>query len=95
MPNAPEQFDSALLAIKSVGDLNTFELISSANAELLHTIFKEYKVVVENAGTTFIISVGKEISNEVFLSTLISNKISVNYFRDISNSTRKLFHKDT
>ncbi len=76
-------------------DLNTFELISSANAELLHTIFKEYKVVVENAGTTFIISVGKEISNEVFLSTLISNKISVNYFRDISNSTRKLFHKDT
>lgn len=73
---------------------NTFEVSGSFNREQLQQIFKDYSVKIEDAGTTTVVTVDKEISNDIFLQTLLSNKISISYFRDISTSTRKLFHKD-
>ena len=73
---------------------NTFEVSGSFNREQLQLIFKEYSIKIEDSGTTTVVTVNKEISNDIFLQTLLSNKVSVNYFRDISTSTRKLFHKD-
>lgn len=75
-------------------DLNTFEIICDADRDKLISVFNNTSVKVENAGTTMIISISKEITSELFLSNLISNKISITYFRNISHSTRKLFHKD-
>jgi ABC-2 type transport system ATP-binding protein len=75
-------------------ELNVFEIICDANRERLTAIFINTKLNVENAGTTIIISVCNEITSELFLSTLISNKVSISYFRNISHSTRKLFHRD-
>ena len=76
------------------GHLNTFELTSNATREQLQAIFKDYELKVENAGTTTLVSLSKQITSDVFLSTLLSNKITLTYYRDISHSTRKLFHKD-
>ena len=73
---------------------NTFEIAGSFTREQLQQIFEGYAVKTEDSGTTTVVTVSKEISNDVFLQTLISNKISIGYFRDISTSTRKLFHKD-
>ncbi len=73
---------------------NTFEVTGSFTREQLQLIFKDYSVKIEDAGTTTVVTVNKEINNDIFLQTLLSNKISVSYFRDISTSTRKLFHKD-
>ncbi len=75
-------------------NLNTFELTSIATREQLQAIFKDYDLKVENAGTTTLVSLSKQITSDVFLSTLLSNKITLTYYRDISHSTRKLFHKD-
>lgn len=76
------------------GNLNTFELTSNATREQLQTIFKDYELKIENAGSTTLVTLSKQITSDVFLSTLLSNKITINYYRDISHSTRKLFHKD-
>lgn len=73
---------------------NTFEVSGTFNREQLQQIFKDYSIKIEDAGTTTVVTVDKNISNDVFLQTLLSNKISISYFRDISTSTRKLFHKD-
>lgn len=73
---------------------NTFEVSGNFNREQLQQIFASYSIKIEDSGTTTVVTVDKEITNDIFLQTLLSNKISVNYFRDISTSTRKLFHKD-
>ncbi len=73
---------------------NTFELAGSFNREQLQQIFANHSVKIEDSGTTTVVTVDKEITNDIFLQTVLSNKITVSYFRDISTSTRKLFHKD-
>jgi hypothetical protein len=65
-----------------------------ADRDKLLSMFNNTSLKVENAGTTMIISISKDITSELFLSTLISNKVTMTYFRDISHSTRKLFHRD-
>ena len=73
---------------------NTFELSGHFTREQLHQIFDEFHIKIEDSGTTSVITVDKQISSDIFLLTLLTNKITVSYFRDISTSTRKLFHKD-
>lgn len=73
---------------------NTFELTGEFNRETLHQIFKDYNLIIEDSGTTSVITVDKQITTEVFLQSLLNNQIKISYFRDISTSTRKLFHKD-
>ncbi len=81
-------------AFGTESDLNTFEIMCDADRDKLLSIFNTTSLKVENAGTTMIISISKDITSDLFLSTLISNKVSMTYFRDISHSTRKLFHRD-
>ncbi len=73
---------------------NTFEIAGSFSREQLQQIFSGYDIKTEDSGTTTVVTVNKDITNDIFLQTLLSNKITVSYFRDISTSTRKLFHKD-
>lgn len=73
---------------------NTFELSGHFTREQLNQIFNDFNIKVEDSGTTSVVTVDKQISSDIFLQTLLTNKITVTYFRDISTSTRKLFHKD-
>ncbi|MCD6065424.1 MAG: ybhF [Bacteroidetes bacterium] len=74
---------------------NTFEIAGSFSRESLTQVMQlipGYKI--EDSGTVFLISVPVDFTPEEFLQTLLINKIRLNYFRDISFSTRKLFKKD-
>lgn len=73
---------------------NMFELSGNFTREQLQLIFTKFNIKIEDSGTSTVVTLPTEITNDVFLQTLLSNKISVTYFRDISTSTRKLFHKD-
>ncbi len=73
---------------------NTFELSGNFTREQLQLIFTKYELKIEDSGTSTVVTLPTEITNDIFLQTLLSNKISMTYFRDISTSTRKLFHKD-
>lgn len=73
---------------------NTFELSGHFTREQLNQIFNDFSIKIEDSGTTSVITVDKQISSDIFLQTLLTNNITVTYFRDISTSTRKLFHKD-
>lgn len=73
---------------------NTFELSGHFTREQLNKIFNDFNIKIEDSGTTSVVTVDKQISSDIFLQTLLTNKITVTYFRDISTSTRKLFHKD-
>lgn len=73
---------------------NTFELSGDFTKEQLASTFKNQAITIENFGSTFIVSVDKSLTCELFLQELINNKIPITYFRDISSSTRKLFHRD-
>lgn len=75
-------------------DTNTFEISGTFTRDLLHQIFGDYQIRTEDSGTVTVVTLNKQITSDIFLQTLISNKIQLNYFRDISTSTRKLFHKD-
>jgi ABC-2 type transport system ATP-binding protein len=75
--------------------VNNFEIAGTFNLQQLQqTTSKLNNCKVEDAGTAFIISCDKNIAWFTILETLHKNNLKVNYFRDISQSTRQLFHKD-
>ncbi len=74
---------------------NSFEVSGKFDLDTLVKLFADYpEFKVENAGTSFIITTG--INCNIFTVTdILKNKeMDLNYIRDISQSTRKLFHKD-
>jgi len=74
---------------------NTFEISGNfERAQLVDVMNLIPQSKIEDSGTVYIVSVPLELSAEEFLQTILMNKLSLNYFRDISFSTRKLFKKD-
>lgn len=71
---------------------NQFEISGEFTLKDLKTIFLNTKI--EDVGTTFIMTLDKNTTWFDVLSTLNKNNLKLNYYRDITNSTRLLFHKD-
>ena len=71
---------------------NQFEVSGNFTLKDLKNIFTNAKV--EDTGTTFIITIDKNTSWFDVLSNLNKNNLQLKYYRDITNSTRLLFHKD-
>ena len=72
---------------------NVFELSGDFSRIDLHEWLKSYQSVkIEDTGQSFIVETPIEISGNQLLA-LLSEKRKVDYFRDISQSTRKLFQK--
>jgi ABC-2 type transport system ATP-binding protein len=69
---------------------NQFEFQGNLNIEELKKEFPKATITTE--GKTFNITTGLEITSEVFLETLVAKKIKIDYFRDISSSTKKMFN---
>ncbi len=74
--------------------LNSFELAGNFNLAQLQAVVKNLGIKVEDAGTSFIIESSKDTNWFSILEVLNQNNFEVNYFRNISQSTRQLFHKD-
>lgn len=74
---------------------NTFEISGKFDLEQLTSCFlskPDYKI--ENAGTSFIVHTGTDSTLYTLVTLLEQKEIALTYIRDISQSTRKLFHKD-
>ena len=75
--------------------VNLFEISGTFTREQLTAVMQLIPgSKIEESGTIYFISTPTDFSAEEFLQTLIMNKIQLNYYRDISFSTRKLFKKD-
>lgn len=81
-------------SVKTFGEdrlTNSFELSGEFSATELHDALAAFgNVQVKNTGQSFVVEVPKEITGNQVLGTLASVK-KIQYFRDISQSTRKLF----
>jgi len=74
---------------------NSFEISGEFDLEKLSDCFKKYSdITVDNAGTSFIINTSTDKDLYFITKTLAENNLTLNYIRNISQSTRKLFHKD-
>ncbi|MDZ4758090.1 MAG: ABC transporter ATP-binding protein [Bacteroidota bacterium] len=62
--------------------------------ELIAAIKDMEGATVEETGTIYIVNFAVNIAPVELLKTLLSKGLMVNYYRDISDSTRKLFKKD-
>lgn len=73
---------------------NTFELSGNISKELIQNALQPHSCKVDVFGSVHVISVDKTVSKDFFLEQMIKHKLDLDYFRDISASTRKLFHRD-
>jgi ABC-2 type transport system ATP-binding protein len=72
--------------------LQHFEISGNFSLKELQVAFPGTKI--EDTGTTYIVSVNKETKWFEILSKLNQHNLDLNYYRNITNSTRQLFHKD-
>jgi ABC-2 type transport system ATP-binding protein len=72
--------------------LQHFEISGNFSLKELQVAFPGTKI--EDTGTTYIVSVNKETKWFEILSKLNQHNLELNYYRNITNSTRQLFHKD-
>lgn len=74
---------------------NSYELSGKFDLNALVQCFEgQAGFKVENAGTSFIITTDINCSIYTITKMLEERNMDLNYIRDISQSTRKLFHKD-
>ncbi|MBS1638049.1 MAG: ABC transporter ATP-binding protein [Bacteroidetes bacterium] len=73
---------------------NTFELAGAFKRDDLLLLFAGTEIRIEDSGTNLVVTVPVTLSSEQFLKELLNHSFSLSYFRDISTSTRKLFHRD-
>jgi len=73
---------------------NIFEASGNFKREDLYLLFPDSGIKVEDSGTSLVVTVPIEIGPDHFLKELLNKQFSIGYFRDISTSTRKLFHRD-
>lgn len=74
---------------------NSFEISGDFDLETLSACFKDHSdISVDNAGTSYIINTSTDKDLYFVTGILSGNNLKLNYIRDISQSTRKLFHKD-
>ncbi|MEH2391155.1 MAG: ATP-binding cassette domain-containing protein [Nostoc sp.] len=85
--------------VKNLGENrnnNSYEINCNLSKKEITDFLKEVNLNyerVEQAGNNFIIHTYKNVTNNDLLRVFIENNISLKYFRDISQSTRKLFEK--
>jgi ABC-2 type transport system ATP-binding protein len=76
-------------------DKNSFEVSGKFDLESLAACFNGLQEVsVENAGTSFIINAQTDIGIYRVTELMKKSNLELIFIRDISQSTRKLFHKD-
>ncbi|MCE3259215.1 MAG: ybhF [Bacteroidetes bacterium] len=74
---------------------NSFELSGRFDLDTLVKCFADYpEFKVENAGTSYIVTTSIQCTLYTVTGILEAKNIDLDYVRDISKSTRKLFHRD-
>ncbi len=80
--------DNEIVAVKNL----IIEFESTLSQSELGIIFSEYKMIsMQYNGGNYIVTFPENISIHDFMSIIVHNKIQLQYFRNISNSTRRFF----
>ncbi|MDJ0735926.1 MAG: ABC transporter ATP-binding protein [Nostocaceae cyanobacterium] len=73
-------------------NINSYEVACNLSREELINLLQTINCSrIEEAGLNFIIDIPKEVTTSQLLNIFAEHNISLKYFRDISQSTRKLF----
>ena len=90
--NGKTVYNGKIQDFDSERSTNSFEMSStSSQDELIASIRKLGFESIENKGNTIIVHVDITMSSTSFMTRLFAEGIEVKYFRNISQSTRKLF----
>lgn len=72
--------------------LNSFEVTTNRTLAQLKQLLTTHNInELDDKGNTIIISTPLDINSDKMIRILLDNGVKINYFRDISHSTRKLF----
>jgi ABC-2 type transport system ATP-binding protein len=70
---------------------NTFELSGSMTKELIENLFKDEIISIQVNGKNLSVTTTMAISGESLVTGLLKAECKLDYFRDISSSTKKMF----
>lgn len=92
LKNGKAVFNGSLEDFKNVDSHHSFEVLGSFNYTDLNKILGDWKELkIEQSASSFLISCNSQHSKEELLKRLISAGHEIEYFRNISGSTKKLF----
>ncbi|MDJ0899243.1 MAG: ATP-binding cassette domain-containing protein [Xenococcus sp. MO_188.B8] len=73
-------------------NVNSYEIACDLSKEELVDLLQSINCIrIEEVGMNFIVNIPREVTTNQLLSIFAEHNISLKYFRDISQSTRKLF----
>jgi ABC-2 type transport system ATP-binding protein len=85
-------YNGSMTAFESDRKENAFELTCNLTKEQIQDILAEHSLIsLKMAGDNYILRFPRDIESEMVLRTLLDSSAQITLFRDISQSTRKLF----
>jgi len=85
-------YNGSMKAFGNERKYNSFEFtVSSSEEELLYTLKSIAYSQIKNEGNSYILTTEKDVTSQILIMLFIEKNIEIQYFRNISKSTRKLF----
>lgn len=92
LKNGRAVYNDSLESFRHLDTKNTFEISGDFSYEQLYALLKTWKEIkIERSASSFTISCSKEYDQSELFQLLIQNNLKIQYFRNISGSTKKLF----
>ena len=92
LKNGRAVYNGGINEIKNTDESTTIELDGDFNYSELMNAFCSIEIKIEQNSSGFTLSCSHKTKAQNILKTLVSKNIKVTYFRDITNSTKKLFN---
>lgn len=91
LKNGRAVFNGGLEELKNQDDFHTVETNGSFSYDELAELLKAYEVRIEKTASGFTLLVPNQTNLKQILNSIVSSDFELNYYRNISNSTKKLF----
>jgi len=86
-------FNGSLQEFSSNETTNTFEIAGKFDYAELNSVFNDWQdLKIEQSISAFIVTCPNIYSKQEFLKRLIAKELDLQYYRDITGSTKKLFN---
>lgn len=91
LKNGRAVFNGGLEDLKNQDDFHTVETNGNFSYDDLGELLKEFDVRIEKTASGFTLLVPNKTDLKQILSSIVASNYELNYYRNISNSTKKLF----
>lgn len=92
LKNGRAIFNGEVAEIKSTDQSTTIEIDGQFNYNELSEVLSGLKIKIEQNSSGFTMECSNDIKSQKILKKLVEKEIEISYFRDITNSTKKLFN---